>query len=551
MIFARLGGLPLRDPDEGRNSQIAREMAQNHSWLTPTYLRIPYLEKPAFFYKTVSLSMQLFGENETAARLPSAIFGAAILLMIYRFCRREYESNTAALAVIIVATSPLFLALSRHVIFDMTLAFFVCAAIFAGYYAEGTEGARPRNLYFLGAAASGFATLVKGPVGFIVPALVLAIFNIAEKRAGWWKRFFHPLNIVIFLAIVLPWFIGVCLQHPLFARYGLLEESLNRFATKSFRRSAPFYYYAIVILGGLFAWSLVLPESIRAAWRRRAQWTRADRLLIIWSLVVVIFFSLSKSKLPHYILTALVALGILTARLFAFALANKTGLAARIVFRSLIFLAILSVALAAFLLFNATYPDAIFKLKSKELASVSLIFVPAAILLLIIAAFAIVSRYTRDLRLTFATFLILPICIVSVGFGTIGRYSEATSSRELAHKIPPVQSDATIALYQSFAYGLPFYLKRPIHLITADASELSANYLQYLRRQSNFWPNSLIALRDADQWLAQQTRPVYLIAKENHKEELAAVASTRNQTISQIIPGWWGVLIFPSQALSH
>jgi hypothetical protein len=166
MIFARLGELPLRDPDEGRNSEIAREMALNHSWLTPAYLGMPYLDKPAFFYKTVSLSMQAFGENETAARLPSALFATAILFMIYRFCRREYDSTTAALAVIIVAASPLFLALARHVIFDMTLAFFVCTAIFAGYFAETSEGVRRRNLYFLGAAASGFATLVKGPVGF-------------------------------------------------------------------------------------------------------------------------------------------------------------------------------------------------------------------------------------------------------------------------------------------------------------------------------------------------------------------------------------------------
>jgi hypothetical protein len=547
MIFARLGELPLRDPDEGRNSEIAREMAQNHAWLTPTYLGMAYLDKPAFFYKAVSLSMQAFGENEAAARLPSALFGAAILFMIYRFSRREYDPATAALAVIVVATSPLFLALARHVIFDMTLAFFVSAAIFAGYFAEVSEPRRRRNLYLLGAASSGFATLVKGPVGFIVPLFVLGIFNIAEKRAGWWKRFFHPLNVIVFFAVVLPWFIGLSIQQPLFPRYGLVEESLNRFATKSFHRSAPFYYYALVILGGLFAWSLILPEAARAAWQRRANWNRADRFLIIWSLVVTIFFSLSKSKLPHYILTALIALGILTARLFGLALRDKTGSAARVVFRSLIFLAILSVAFSAFLLFNAAHPEAIFKNKTKELANVSLTFVPGAILLIVIAAFSIASYFTRNLRLAFATFLVFPVSMVTIGFSAIGRYSEASSSRVLAAQIRQAKDSAPLVCLQSFATGLEFYLKEPFTVITADGSEFTSNYIPYTLKRTTQWPSQLVRAEDCDKWLAEQRQPLYIIAKDLYKQRLTEIAARYNAVIQPLTKGWWGVLLQPKQ----
>ena len=147
MLFARLGQLPLRDPDEGRNAEVAREMAEAGAWLTPTYNGLVYLDKPAFYFKTVAISFRVFGESEWAARLPSALFAVGILAMTFRFCRKEYDELTARLAIIVVASTPSFFALARHVIFDMTLAFFVSGAIFAGYFAEAIEGSRRRNWY--------------------------------------------------------------------------------------------------------------------------------------------------------------------------------------------------------------------------------------------------------------------------------------------------------------------------------------------------------------------------------------------------------------------
>src|SRR5437899_810917 len=89
LIFAKLGALPLLQPDEGRNAEIAREMNQSGAWLVPTYNGLPYLDKPSFYFKTVALSFALLGETETAARLSSALFGFALLMMTFAFCRRE------------------------------------------------------------------------------------------------------------------------------------------------------------------------------------------------------------------------------------------------------------------------------------------------------------------------------------------------------------------------------------------------------------------------------------------------------------------------------
>src|ERR1051325_4246185 len=350
MLLAGLGQLALMQPDEGRNAEVAREMKESGAWLIPTYDGVTYLDKPAFFFKTVACSMTLLGETEMTARLPSAFFAFALVAITFLFCRREYNGRCAALAVMVLSTTPLYVAFARLVILDMMLAFFVCAAIFAGYIAEENEDRARRRWYLLGAAAAGLATLVKGPVGFLIPAGVLLSFHWIDGRREAWRRLFAPLNLAVFLAIVLPWFLGVVALRPEFAYYGIVQESLGRFSTTAFRRTEPFYFYLLIVGAGFFAWSILLPESIWTAWRARARWTRADRLCVTWAVTVVIFFSLSKSKLPGYILSVAVPFAMLVARTFSTALGNRLGPAARIIHRGTLLLAILSLSLAIVLM---------------------------------------------------------------------------------------------------------------------------------------------------------------------------------------------------------
>src|SRR5215471_1222553 len=180
----RLGHLPLLEPDEGRNAEVGREMKESGAWLVPTYNGVDYLDKPAFYFKTVALSLAIFGQNETAARIPSAAFGVGLVVMIVAFCRKVHGTRCGLLAAIVVATMPLYFANARIVIFDIALAFFVCGAIFTGYLAEATAGKARRIWYLFGASSAGLATLVKGPVGCLIPALVLLVFNHLEGRQG-------------------------------------------------------------------------------------------------------------------------------------------------------------------------------------------------------------------------------------------------------------------------------------------------------------------------------------------------------------------------------
>src|SRR5262249_35143236 len=155
-----------------------------------------------------------------------------------------FGARAAALSVVVLATTPLFFAYARLVIFDVPLTFFASASILAGARAEEHEGRARRRWLLASAAAAGCATLVNGPVGFGVPFLVLSAFHLLEKRPRAILRLVSPANAGVFLAIVLPWFLGLVRARPDFLRYGLVEETFHRFTTDEFNRNEPWWFFA-------------------------------------------------------------------------------------------------------------------------------------------------------------------------------------------------------------------------------------------------------------------------------------------------------------------
>ena len=545
-LFGRLGSLPLIQPDEGRNAEVAREMKDTGAWLVPTYDGLPYLDKPALYFRLVALSMAAFGETETAARLPAALSAMALLALVYGFCRRAYGQRAAALAVLVVGTTPLVVAFARIVIFDMVLALFVSAAIVAGFLAEGRDGPARSRWYALGAACSAIATLVKGPVGFLLPLLVLVSFDLLDRNRGAIRRLFAPRNQLLFLAIVLPWFFGLAYVRHDFPYYGLVEESLHRFTTSAFHRTAPVWYYVPVVAAVLFPWSALLPESIAAAWRSRAGWTRADRLLIAWAAVVVLFFSVSQSKLPGYVLTAVVALGMLTARVLDLAFEHPDGRAHRLVLRGAVLLAVIAAAAVALLAVARSTPGglpALLHVHGGELQRLGPAAGPLLWSMAALAAVALVGRWSRDLRLVCTAFALPPLLLLTAAFGGARAYAEADSARDLARRMPPLPAAAEIACLECLPNGLPFYLKRTITLVTRDGAETSSNYVIFLLRRSTAWPDGVVRLSDLHRWLAWRTRTVFLLADARRHPELDSIAARTSGTVTAVAPGWWGALL--------
>ena len=553
-VFCGLGSWALLNPDEGRNAGVALEMQRAGAWLVPLYNGIPYLDKPAFYFRTVAISLAVFGRSETAARIPSALFGFALLAMVYAFCRREYGWRTGALAMTVLATTPMFIGLARMVIFDMALALAIWASLFAAFVAEEKSGGARRAWYLASAIAAATATLIKGPVGFLVPLVVLLALAAVRRKRGALRRLFSPLNLAVFFALVLAWFIGVSLRRPDFPHYGIVEESLQRFTTAKFNRPGPRYYYAIVIAGFFFPWSAILPEAMVAGWRARARALPADRLFGVAAIVVPLFFSVSHSKLPQYILPGVVALGVLAARIFALAWENPGGRAAQVVLRASVIAAVTSLALAALLAVDVFHMRALLPALGVRNAQSLLLrglFAPLLVALVALGATTATARVMRSCRVAFVGFLLfLPVTLIA-GRREIGAYADSVSSRPLAERIEMQNPGRDVAMLECFSTGLPFYLGHPVFLVSGDGAETTSNYIAHLiaaNHDEQSWPPTIVAPDRFAAWLAGRTQPVLILAREDRESELAALAASHGAAVTAMEPGWWGAVIAPANA---
>ena len=196
-----------------------------------------------------------------------------------------------------------------------------------------------------------------------------------------------------------------------------------------------------------------------------------DRLFIVWAIVVVIFFSISKSKLPAYILTASVALAVLSARLFVAALAHEKGAAARLIFRGLSYFIFFSAVVCGLLSLEIFTPGTFAKwgLHSSELQRIALLFMPAIQVLVFLIVLAAVALWRRKVWMAFATFLLLPLLLLTTEFSSLLQYS-ASSTRQIAAAIPPLPADTPIVCYECFRFSLPRSAISPSSVVTAASS---------------------------------------------------------------------------------
>jgi 4-amino-4-deoxy-L-arabinose transferase-like glycosyltransferase len=162
-FFAGLGRLPLIEPDEGRNAEVAREMLASGDWITPHFNTLTYLDKPVVYFWLVAASFRLWGVTECAARFPSAVMALATLLLCWLMARRMFGDRCALGAGLVLATSPLVVGLSRFVIFDMTLAFLITLAMLC-FWLEVESNFRAPVWSVVMFAALGVAAITKGPV---------------------------------------------------------------------------------------------------------------------------------------------------------------------------------------------------------------------------------------------------------------------------------------------------------------------------------------------------------------------------------------------------
>jgi 4-amino-4-deoxy-L-arabinose transferase-like glycosyltransferase len=382
-------------------------------------------------------------------------------------------------------------------------------------------------------------------VGFLLPALVLLVLARVERRRGVLRAMFHPLPLGAFLLMVLPWFIGVSLERPDFPYYGLVRESFERFTQPTFQRTGPFYYYVPVIVGVCFAWSLLLPDAIPLAWRRRARWKRADRLFVVWAVTVVLFFSLSSSKLPGYVLTSVVALGALVARLFAQALSDPRGSAAKVVFRSATTLSVVSLLIALWLTLELRAPSFRWGLRAFDIpdATVRPFVSPLLYTLATMSGIALVGRFTKKIALVLAAYFLLPISILTFIFSGFESYASYNSSAGLAGEINELPPRTTVVCFRCFPTGLGYYLRRTVFLVSNDAAEMTSNYIPFYLSREHASPEQIIPLSRLRPWLQSRRLPVLILASEEGASALRTLAATEGGVLRSFPNDFVGLFI--------
>ena len=508
-----LGSYQLLEPDEGRNTEVAREMARGGDYVLPHLNGLPYLDKPATYFAAVALSLKVLGETEGAARVPSLFFTLATALLVWRLGRRMGPPGTGEIAAVAFATMPLVLVFSRTVILDSALAFLETMALGAAW--RGFTDERTRRTWFgLAWAAMGLGVITTGPVAVIVPLLIITAFGLIS---GTKLRPFFSLRAWPWLLVTsLPWFVAVSLRRPDFPAYALFYEPLEHVATKTAGRTGPIWYFVPVLLAGSFPW---IGPAIAAAvrgWQRRSRRRddagRGAVFVAAWALVPLVFFSLSPSKLPGHYLPALPAVALAAALLLAVALRDE-GARHQAVIGTTVSGVLLAALAVALVVFSAPISQLITMTPFARNALSGLVFglgVPLATA----AAVTLIGARRRSVWLV-AAGLAIPSAATPFGAGRfVTAVTRDRSSRELAASIDAAAPRARVVGVEAYPTSLRYYLDRPVLLSSASAAELTSNYVTSRAAEFRGLPGS--PLREAGWWreaITACTEPTVLVVR--------------------------------------
>ena len=519
LMVANLGRARLFEPDEGRNAEIAREIVLLDDWVTPHYDFLPRLDKPIFFFDLVALSYRLFGISEWSARLPAVLEALGCLLVTYRLSRAMHGRAAALWSVLILVSSIEFFALSQIVIMDMLLAFFLTLGMACFFWGERKteEGAgQPQFLCMYLAFAA--ATLVKGPIGILLPAMIIALYIVAGRRWELLQRLKLPGGVLVFLLVTAPWYAIAEIRNPGFLQHFLLQENLTRFASTQFHRSQPWYFYFVALPVGFFPWSAFLPMAVTDWCRRQAG--RERPLLFLWIVTPLLFLSLSSSKMAHYTLPIFPPLAVVVGATIAAAFRDARERIQRIAAIPAAFFSLVGVAVLLALLVPAILPGSVqaYAVAARRQVAVAPI---VAVIVAWSSALAIArNRLWRTSVGVYCTTLAAFALLILASPALTVPVSEHRSSRLLAQRAAPhIRPSDQLVLYSGYPSGLPFYLKleRPMWVVwSADKRQvLGSDYIARERPEPASGYAQVLFSREefADIWKNSEQRLLVFVSE--------------------------------------
>jgi 4-amino-4-deoxy-L-arabinose transferase-like glycosyltransferase len=574
-LAPRVGGdqLGLVGADEPRYAQIAREMLAQHDQVcnaehadiiphgfslqdfrasrdcllagtvTPILYGRPWLEKPALYYWRAEGFFREFGVSDWSARLPSTSGAAFLVFLIFLHMRRFRPGGHLDAALITVSTLAI-LGFSRGASTDMQLAAPFCIGML-GWYAWYETGKKfwLFDLYFFGAAA----TLAKGPVAPFLALLTIFLFTALRRewtllrRTIWWP------GLILYFVMVLPWYIAVQRRNPTFYREFFLEHNLERFATNKYMHHQPPWYYIAVLIIGLMPWTVLalraLFDAIQtsiAEWRVRGKRIRYlghsragdafPEFLVLWAVLPILFFSLSGSKLPGYILPSIPPLTILTGDYLY--RTSRTGLKPWLLYAH--------AALCAILVFVLTLAPQHMKYETLVPSEPWLILAGFAALLTAGVIIAVVKHFgIAQIR----NITLVPVCgllVFLLGFHGPEldlNYSARPLAREIADAAPHEKIVAVQDVKRDMVYGLAFYRNQgPVHYDTDGVP--SEEHILVTRSNDQGVLDHYLAGRIYEPLFLYETQglAVYKVYAKDEVQNIALPTGTKREDLVKISP---------------
>jgi 4-amino-4-deoxy-L-arabinose transferase-like glycosyltransferase len=462
LFFYGLAQFGLIGADEPRYAQVAREMLERHDWVTPVLGGRPWLEKPPLYYWQAMVAYSIFGVSDWAARLPSALDATFLVLAVYFFLRR-FQCGLELDGALIVAASAGIVGYARAASMDMALAATFTIAMLAWWAWRESEKKTYLAIFY---AALGLGMLAKGPVAPFLSAAIILLYAAAVRDGRVAVTTLWLPGIILFFAIALPWYFVVQLRNPEFFREFILQHNLERFSKNLYHHTEPFWYYVPVLALALIPWTVfviaALIEPVRAWWANRSSGSgsgvnvdyRFGIFVSCWLFVPVIFFSISQSKLPGYILPAISAGGLLMANYLRQNLPQSEGTplsVALAVLHALIAAApIVPALLIAYILTQHRFPGGRPMLVALTVASILCVSIALTLM--------------RRAGLRMLRFITLIPLVLTMGavlkLGSVA-LDQKLSARPLAREIASLETQKLpLAIYhipRELEYGLTFY----------------------------------------------------------------------------------------------
>ncbi|MGH8460120.1 MAG: phospholipid carrier-dependent glycosyltransferase [Stenotrophobium sp.] len=458
--FGSLTARDLAGTDEGRYSEIAREMALTGDYVTPRLDGLKYFEKPALQYWLTALSFKAFGQSEFVARLWPGLFGFLTVLLVGFTARRLWGGEVGRYAALTTVSMVWMQGVSHVITVDMAVSFFLTVALCGFLLAQDdrTPESERRPWMLLVWAAMAAATLSKGLIGIVIPGAALVFYSLCYRDFKPWTRMQWIWGPVVLLALGAPWFVLASLHNAEFAHFFFIHEHFERFATNEAHRPGGWYYFIPILVGGLLPWTTLLPSLTRyAAAPEAGARFQANRLLLVWCVFIFVFFSLSGSKLPGYILPMFPALGLLLGRMLARAPDN-------ILRRHAWIIAALFTAGAVYAPFFGRTGSERTPVEYNHAASQWVLVAALSVVLLSIIAARMATRSRKQasvmwLSLAGAVFAALAMFGYQV-------YSPVVSAKNAALAMQPyLRPDVPVFSVSQYDQTLPFYLKRTVTLV--------------------------------------------------------------------------------------